>query len=64
MARMDTDGIDQSFWQDKRIFLTGHTGFKGSWLSMMLSRMGAVVCGYALNPPTTPSLYDAADVGA
>jgi CDP-glucose 4,6-dehydratase len=60
---MDTDGIDQSFWQDKRIFLTGHTGFKGSWLSMMLSRMGAVVCGYALNPPTTPSLYDAAAVG-
>jgi CDP-glucose 4,6-dehydratase len=60
---MGTDRIDHKFWQGRRVFLTGHTGFKGSWLTMMLSRLGAVVCGYALDPPTTPSLYDEAGVG-
>ena len=47
--------IDQNFWQGKRVFLTGHTGFKGSWLSLWLSSLGAEVKGYALNPPTAPS---------
>jgi CDP-glucose 4,6-dehydratase len=55
--------IDQEFWQGKRIFLTGHTGFKGSWLSLWLSSLGAQVKGYALNPPTSPSLFDEAAVG-
>ncbi len=50
--------IDNEFWQGKRVFLTGHTGFKGSWLSLWLHSLGAVVKGYALNPPTIPSLFD------
>jgi CDP-glucose 4,6-dehydratase len=56
--------IDQDFWQGKRVFLTGHTGFKGSWLSLWLASLGAVVKGYALNPPTSPSLFKEAKVGS
>jgi CDP-glucose 4,6-dehydratase len=55
--------IDQKFWQGKRVFLTGHTGFKGSWLSLWLHSLGAQVKGYALNPPTSPSLFKEAKVG-
>jgi len=55
--------IDRAFWQGKRVFLTGHTGFKGSWLSLWLASLGAEVKGYALNPPTSPSLFDEAKVG-
>jgi CDP-glucose 4,6-dehydratase len=47
-----------SFYKGKKVFLTGHTGFKGSWLSMWLSSLGAEVTGYALNPPTKPSLFE------
>lgn len=54
--------IDVTFWQGKRVYLTGHTGFKGSWLSLWLTEMGAIVKGYALNPPTSPSLYEEAKV--
>ena len=54
--------IDQGFWQGKRVFLTGHTGFKGSWLSLWLASLGAEVRGYALNPPTSPSLFNEAKV--
>jgi len=54
--------IDPNFWQGKRVYLTGHTGFKGSWLSLWLSEMGAVVKGYALNAPTNPSLFEEAKV--
>ena len=54
--------IDRDFWQGKRVFLTGHTGFKGSWLSLWLAEMGAMVKGYALEPPTTPSLFNEANV--
>ena len=46
-----------NFWQGKRVFITGHTGFKGSWLSLWLHNMGAIVQGYALAPPTNPSLF-------
>lgn len=49
---------DRSFWQGKRVFVTGHTGFKGSWLSIWLHALGAEVTGYALAPPTDPSLFD------
>lgn len=49
--------MDLSFYKDKRVFITGHTGFKGAWLAFMLAEVGAIVTGYALNPPTTPSLY-------
>jgi len=45
------------FWKNKRIFITGHTGFKGAWLCLWLSSLGAKVTGYALEPPTRPSLY-------
>lgn len=51
------------FWRGKRVFLTGHTGFKGSWLSLWLQSLGASLTGYALAPPTSPSLYEAAGVG-
>jgi CDP-glucose 4,6-dehydratase len=50
--------IDSGFWKGKRVFITGHTGFKGSWLSLWLSRMGAKVYGYSLPPPTKPSMYE------
>jgi CDP-glucose 4,6-dehydratase len=56
--------IDQKFWQGKRVFLTGHTGFKGSWLSLWLSSLGVEVKGYALNPPTFPSLFNEAEVSS
>jgi len=54
--------IDQDFWQGKRVFLTGHTGFKGSWLSLWLTSLGATVKGYALSPPTIPSLFNEAKI--
>jgi len=54
--------IDRGFWNGKRVFLTGHTGFKGSWLSLWLVSLGANVKGYALNPPTLPSLFNEAKV--
>ena len=52
--------MNREFWKSKRVFITGHTGFKGSWLVMLLNEMGAKVCGYALTPPTEPSLFDVA----
>jgi CDP-glucose 4,6-dehydratase len=51
-----------AFWQGKRVLLTGHTGFKGSWLSLWLQSMGAVVRGISLDPPTTPALFTVAQV--
>ena len=54
--------MNPTFWQGKRVLLTGHTGFKGSWLSLWLQSMGAKVTGYALAPPTKPSLFEIADV--
>ncbi len=50
------------FWRKRKVFLTGHTGFKGSWLSLWLQSMGAEVTGYALSPPTQPNLYELAGV--
>ena len=52
-----------NFWKGKKVFLTGHTGFKGSWLCLMLSRSGARITGYALDPPTVPSLFELARIG-
>ena len=54
--------MNPGFWQGKRVLLTGHTGFKGSWLSLWLQSLGAQVTGYALAPTTHPSLFEIADV--
>ena len=54
--------IEQNFWQGKRVFLTGHTGFKGGWLALWLNSLGAIVKGYALDPPTMPSLFNQAKI--
>lgn len=54
--------IDWSFWKGKRVFLTGITGFKGAWLAIWLHELGAVVHGFALEPPTTPSIFESAQL--
>jgi len=56
--------ISAEFWKGKKVFLTGHTGFKGSWMSMWLSSMGAIVKGYALAAPSSPCLFEVAQVAA
>ena len=55
--------MQDDFYRDKRVLVTGHTGFKGSWLCMALQNLGAKVTGYALEPPTNPSLYELSQVG-
>ena len=55
-------GVDPSFWNGRRVLVTGHTGFKGGWLALWLRRMGAAVAGLALKPATTPSLFADASV--
>ena len=54
--------MNPGFWQNKKVLMTGHTGFKGSWLSLWLQSMGANVVGYALAPPSKPSLFEVANV--
>jgi CDP-glucose 4,6-dehydratase len=54
--------LNRAFWKGRCVFLTGHTGFKGSWLSLWLSALGADVTGYSLDPPTEPSLFAQAEV--
>lgn len=54
--------MNSKFWRGKRVFLTGHTGFKGGWLTLWLQSMGAEVFGYALSPPTGPNLFTIARV--
>ena len=54
--------VNTEFWAGKRVFVTGHTGFKGSWLSLWLQSMGAEVKGFALAPPSVPSLFEHASV--
>lgn len=50
--------LDRDFWAGRRVFVTGHTGFKGSWLLLMLEELGAKVTGFSLAPPTTPAMFD------
>jgi len=54
--------IDSAFWKGRKVFITGHTGFKGSWLTLWLNQIGAEVVGYALEPPTDPSIFHEARV--
>jgi len=52
--------VNTDFWNGRRVFVTGHTGFKGGWLSLWLARMGAAIHGYSLNPPTTLNFFEQA----
>ena len=54
--------LNRSFWKDRRVFVTGHTGFKGSWLCLWLESLGADVTGYALDAPTQPNLFEQAQI--
>ena len=54
--------INIKFWKDKKVFITGHTGFKGSWLSIWLKILGAKVYGYSIGVPTKPSLFKLANI--
>lgn len=56
--------MNPQFWKGRKVFITGHTGFKGSWLSLWLQRLSADVVGYSLPPPTNPSLFEVANVAA
>lgn len=55
--------MNSTFWAGKKVLMTGHTGFKGSWLSLWLQNIGVELIGYSLPPPTRPSLFDLAQVG-
>ncbi len=60
---MEDMGVNHNFWNAKRVFITGHTGFKGSWLTLWLLKLGAVVAGYALAPATEPNLFSTFGIG-
>ena len=60
---METVAVDHEFWRGRRVLVTGHTGFKGAWLTLWLQQLGARVVGYALAPPTQPSLFELARPG-
>ena len=55
--------MKSNFWKNKSVFITGHTGFKGSWLTLMLKNLGANIYGYALNPITNPNFFDGLKLG-
>ncbi|HEX8979460.1 MAG TPA: CDP-glucose 4,6-dehydratase [Parasulfuritortus sp.] len=55
--------MNPAFWSGRRVLMTGHTGFKGGWLSLWLQSMGAELVGFSLQPPTNPSLFEVAEVG-
>jgi CDP-glucose 4,6-dehydratase len=59
---LESLGMNPLFWAGKKVLITGHTGFKGSWLALWLQQLGAEVIGIALEPPTTPSLFKLAQV--
>jgi CDP-glucose 4,6-dehydratase len=61
-AAQPSGSVDPAFWAGRRVFLTGHTGFKGAWLSLWLQSLGARVTGFSAGVPTTPSLYELARV--
>ena len=55
---MEKMALKSEFWNGKKVLLTGHTGFKGSWLVLILHSLGAKVYGYALNPVSKPNFFD------
>jgi len=61
-GKFGTKFMNQAFWKGKKVFVTGHTGFKGSWLSIWLKSMGAELVGYALPPPSQPSMFEMAKI--
>ncbi len=70
MNRTDLNGVasegravEPDFWRERRVLITGHTGFKGAWLSLWLQALGARVSGFSMGVPTRPSLYELARVG-
>jgi CDP-glucose 4,6-dehydratase len=63
LVTVSPKGVFGGFYAGKRVLVTGHTGFKGGWLALWLHRFGATVYGYALNPPTEPSLFESAGIG-
>lgn len=58
LVKLDMRDLDSKFWKDKSVFLTGHTGFKGGWLSLWLASLGAKVTGYALAPDGAPNFFE------
>ena len=54
--------VNPDRWKGKRVFLTGHTGFKGGWLALWLDRLGAEVHGYALDPLPGPGFFEKAEI--
>jgi CDP-glucose 4,6-dehydratase len=56
--------VNKDFWKGKKVLITGHTGFKGSWLCMLLNYLGAEISGYSLEPPTNPSLYKLCNINS
>jgi CDP-glucose 4,6-dehydratase len=63
-SAVENMGLTRDFWNGRRVFVTGHTGFKGSWICLWLSHMGATVTGYAWKPTTTPALFEVANVAS
>jgi CDP-glucose 4,6-dehydratase len=61
---MKRANVSPNFWKDKKVFLTGHTGFKGGWLTVWLASMGAKITGYSLSPNTSRNLYEAAKIAS
>ena len=59
---MNAAAPQRDFWSGRKVFVSGHTGFKGGWLTLWLHQMGAEVHGYALSPPTEPNLFSVADI--
>ena len=60
---MESLEVNKNFWRNKKVLITGHTGFKGSWLSIWLEYLGAEIVGVSIDPPTTPSLYLLSNIG-
>ena len=62
MENVEMSVFYNDFWKGKKVFITGHTGFKGAWLSLWLNSLGVRVKGYALIPPTQPSLFEICNI--